>query len=105
MPEESIVFLTCSENEAKTIAKELGATVGGFLGGAAGMSQESWPRPYYSRASARYSRWVLARPPCWASPVPVRAPPLGQPPPKTTRPLNQRRTKEVPRMSPSSARY
>jgi anti-sigma B factor antagonist len=36
--DESIVFLTRSENEAKTIAKEFGATVGGFAGGAVGMS-------------------------------------------------------------------
>ncbi len=38
VPEQSIVFLTRSESEAKTIAKEFGATVGGFLGGATGMS-------------------------------------------------------------------
>ena len=38
VPEESIVFLTRSENEAKTTAKEVGAFVGGFLGGAAGMT-------------------------------------------------------------------
>jgi anti-sigma B factor antagonist len=38
VPEESIVFLTRSENEAKTIAKEFGAYVGGFVGGAAGMT-------------------------------------------------------------------
>ena len=38
VPEESIVFLTRSESEAKTIAKELGTFVGGFLGGAAGMT-------------------------------------------------------------------
>jgi anti-sigma B factor antagonist len=38
VPEESIVFLTRSENEAKSIAKEFGAYVGGFAGGAAGMS-------------------------------------------------------------------
>lgn len=38
VPEQSIVFLTRSENEAKTIAKEFGATLGGFVGGAAGMS-------------------------------------------------------------------
>jgi anti-sigma B factor antagonist len=37
-PEDSIVFLTRSENEAKTVAKELGSFVGGFTGGAAGMS-------------------------------------------------------------------
>lgn len=36
--EESITFLTRSENEAKTIAKEFGAYVGGFVGGATGMS-------------------------------------------------------------------
>jgi anti-sigma B factor antagonist len=38
VPEESIVFLTRSESEAKTIAKELGTYVGGFVGGAAGMT-------------------------------------------------------------------
>jgi anti-sigma B factor antagonist len=38
LPEESIVFLTRSENEAKTIAKEFGAYMGGFVGGAAGMT-------------------------------------------------------------------
>jgi anti-sigma B factor antagonist len=38
VPEQSIIFLTRSENEAKTIAKEFGAYVGGFVGGAAGMS-------------------------------------------------------------------
>lgn len=38
VPDESIVFLTRSESEAKTIAKEFGATVGGFAGGAVGMS-------------------------------------------------------------------
>jgi len=38
VPEDSIVFLTRSENEAKTIAKELGGFVGGFVGGAAGMT-------------------------------------------------------------------
>jgi len=38
VPEDSIVFLTRSENEAKTVGKEFGAFVGGFTGGAAGMS-------------------------------------------------------------------
>src|SRR5271154_254252 len=38
VPDESIVFLTTSENEAKNIAKEFGAYVGGFVGGAAGMT-------------------------------------------------------------------
>jgi anti-sigma B factor antagonist len=38
VPEESIVFLTRSENEAKTVAKEFGAYVGGFVGGATGMT-------------------------------------------------------------------
>jgi len=38
VPEQSIIFLSRSENEAKTIAKEFGAYVGGFVGGAAGMS-------------------------------------------------------------------
>jgi len=36
--EQSIVFLTRSESEAKTISKQFGATVGGFVGGATGMS-------------------------------------------------------------------
>jgi anti-sigma B factor antagonist len=38
VPQESLVFLTRSESEAKTIAKELGTFVGGFLGGAAGIT-------------------------------------------------------------------
>jgi anti-sigma B factor antagonist len=38
VPEESIVFLTRSESDAKTLAKEFGAYVGGFVGGAAGMT-------------------------------------------------------------------
>jgi anti-sigma B factor antagonist len=38
VPQESIVFLTRSENEAATFAKELGSYAGGFLGGAAGLS-------------------------------------------------------------------
>lgn len=38
VPEESIVFLTRSETEAKTISKQFGAAVGGFVGGATGMS-------------------------------------------------------------------
>jgi len=38
VPESSIVFLTRSESEAKTVGKQLGAFAGGFVGGAAGMS-------------------------------------------------------------------
>ncbi|HUO15940.1 MAG TPA: STAS domain-containing protein [Verrucomicrobiae bacterium] len=38
IPQESIVFLSRSEGEAKTIGKQFGATVGGFAGGAVGMS-------------------------------------------------------------------
>jgi anti-sigma B factor antagonist len=38
VPESSIVFLTRSESEAKTIGKQLGAFAGGFAGGAAGMT-------------------------------------------------------------------
>jgi anti-sigma B factor antagonist len=38
VPDQSIVFLTRSESEAKTISKQFGATVGGFVGGATGMS-------------------------------------------------------------------
>jgi len=38
VPEQSIVFLTRSESEAKTISKQFGATIGGFVGGATGMS-------------------------------------------------------------------
>lgn len=38
VPEESVVFLTRSENEAKKIAQQLGTYVGGFTGGAVGMS-------------------------------------------------------------------
>ena len=38
VPEDSIVFLTRSENEARKMAKECGAYLGGFVGGAAGMT-------------------------------------------------------------------
>ncbi len=38
MPKESIVFLTLSETEAKSVGKGFGATVGGFMGAATGMS-------------------------------------------------------------------
>jgi len=38
VPEDSVVFLTRSETEAKTVGKEFGTFVGGFAGGAAGMS-------------------------------------------------------------------
>jgi anti-sigma B factor antagonist len=38
VPEESVVFLTRSENEAKKVAQQLGAYVGGFTGGAVGMT-------------------------------------------------------------------
>jgi anti-sigma B factor antagonist len=38
VPQESIVFLTRSENEAVTVAKEAGAFVGAFMGGAGGLS-------------------------------------------------------------------
>ena len=38
VPEQAIVFLTRSENEAKTVGKQLGAYTGGFMGGAVGMS-------------------------------------------------------------------
>jgi hypothetical protein len=38
VPEQSIVFLTRSENEAKTVAQELGAFMGGFAGGTVGMT-------------------------------------------------------------------
>ncbi|MFZ3217237.1 MAG: STAS domain-containing protein [Candidatus Acidiferrales bacterium] len=38
VPKDSIVFLTRSENEATSLAKELGTYAGGFLGGAAGLS-------------------------------------------------------------------
>ncbi len=38
VPEESIVFLTRSQTEAEVVGKELGATVGGFMGVGTGMS-------------------------------------------------------------------
>jgi len=38
LPEDSIVFLTRSESDAKNLAKEFGAYVGGFVGGAAGIT-------------------------------------------------------------------
>ena len=37
VPEKPIVYLTCSESEAKTVGKQLGAAAGGIVGGAAGM--------------------------------------------------------------------
>jgi anti-sigma B factor antagonist len=38
VPKETIVFLTRSETEAQSLAKEFGAWAGGFTGGAAGMT-------------------------------------------------------------------
>ncbi len=38
VPQESIVFLTRSQTEAEVVGKELGATVGGFMGVGSGMS-------------------------------------------------------------------
>ena len=38
VPKDSIVFLTRSETEAKSVGKGFGATVGGFMGAATGMS-------------------------------------------------------------------
>jgi anti-sigma B factor antagonist len=38
VPKDSIVYLTRSETEAKSMGKELGAYAGGFVGGAAGLS-------------------------------------------------------------------
>jgi anti-sigma B factor antagonist len=38
VPKDSIVYLTRSESEAKSIGQELGAYTGGFVGGAAGLS-------------------------------------------------------------------
>jgi anti-sigma B factor antagonist len=38
VPQESIVFLSRSETDAKTVGKGFGATVGGFMGAATGMS-------------------------------------------------------------------
>src|SRR5216684_4123870 len=38
VPESSLVFLTRSESEARTVGRQLGAFAGGFVGGAAGMS-------------------------------------------------------------------
>ncbi|HXW17061.1 MAG TPA: STAS domain-containing protein [Candidatus Acidoferrales bacterium] len=38
VPKETIVFLTRSETEAQSLAKEFGAWAGGFAGGAAGMT-------------------------------------------------------------------
>lgn len=55
VPEESIVFLTRSENEAKTIAKELGAYVGGFMGAPPVLPPASWLQPCFCPASGRYS--------------------------------------------------
>jgi anti-sigma B factor antagonist len=38
VPQESIVFLSRSENEVVTLGKDLGAFAGGFVGGAAGLT-------------------------------------------------------------------
>ena len=38
VPEESIVFLSRSESEAKVVGKQLGASIGGFMGMATGAS-------------------------------------------------------------------
>jgi anti-sigma B factor antagonist len=38
VPQESVAFLTTSETEAVSVAKEVGTYAGGFLGGAAGMT-------------------------------------------------------------------
>jgi anti-sigma B factor antagonist len=38
VPESSLVFLTRSESEAKTVGQQLGAFAGGFAGGAVGMT-------------------------------------------------------------------
>ena len=38
VPESSLVFLTRSESEARTVGRQLGAFTGGFVGGAAGMT-------------------------------------------------------------------
>ena len=38
VPEDSIVYLSRSETEAKSVGKQMGAYAGGFVGGAAGMS-------------------------------------------------------------------
>jgi anti-sigma B factor antagonist len=38
VPEQSIDYLTRSESDAKTMAKQLGAYAGGFVGGATGLS-------------------------------------------------------------------
>jgi uncharacterized protein YcfJ len=38
VPEKSILYLTRSESEAKTVGKQFGAVAGGIVGGAAGMS-------------------------------------------------------------------
>jgi anti-sigma B factor antagonist len=38
VPEASLVFLTRSESEAKTVGRQLGGFTGGFVGGAAGMT-------------------------------------------------------------------
>jgi anti-sigma B factor antagonist len=37
VPQDTIIFLTCSESEAMTMGKSLGAYAGGLVGGAAGL--------------------------------------------------------------------
>lgn len=74
VPEESIVFLTRSQTEAEVVGKELGATVGGFMGVGTGMSAGVLAATMLAvRGLARCSHWALALPrywDCWA-PVPV----------------------------------
>ena len=83
VPEQSIVFLTRSESEAKTITKEVCAYVGGFAGGATGMTAG-----------------VVAASLLLPGIVPQSAQRL-----PTTPKLHQPRTISVPKMPPSSARF
>ena len=66
VPEQSIVFLTRAESEAKTVGKEVGAYTGGFMGGAVGMSAGVAAATFWSPGSGLYLLWDLAPPRCLA---------------------------------------
>lgn len=66
VPEQSIVFLTRSESEAKTVGKEVGAYTGGFMGGLSACQPELQPRPCWFLGSGRCLLWALAQPRCSA---------------------------------------
>ncbi|MGA7294177.1 MAG: hypothetical protein WBW53_20555 [Terriglobales bacterium] len=73
VPKESIVFLTRSETEAKSVGKGLGATVGGFMGAATGMSAGVLAASLLVVPGlGKYSHWESALPRFWDWRVPAR---------------------------------